>query len=97
MKDMSFEKALKELEETVEKLENGELSLDESLTLFEKGVQLTKFLRKELEKAEKKIDILLKDKEGKVKTEPFELTEEDKTSSDKTEGTDSGENNDLPF
>ena len=96
MGEMSFEEALKELEETVGKLEDGELSLDASLGLFEKGVKLTKFLRKELEKAEKKIDILLKDEEGKVEAKPFELQDEDSAAGE-SEESDSGENNDVPF
>lgn len=80
MSEMSFEKALGELEDIVEKLEKGGLALNESLTLFEKGVKLARFLRTELEKAEKKIDILLKDEKGKVKEKPFELEEEEHVS-----------------
>jgi exodeoxyribonuclease VII small subunit len=96
MGEKSFEEALQELEEIVGKLEGGELSLDASLELFETGVKLTKFLRKELEKAEKKIDILLKDEEGKMEAKPFELPEEEPVS-EETKDSDSGENNDLPF
>jgi exodeoxyribonuclease VII small subunit len=75
MTTLHFEKALAELEETVARLESGELSLDESLELFEKGVRLAKFLRGELDKAEKKIEVLLKDEEGGLKAEPFEAAE----------------------
>jgi exodeoxyribonuclease VII small subunit len=96
MGEMSFEEALKELEEIVGKLEDGELSLDASLGLFEKGVKLTKFLRNELEKAEKKIDILLKDDEGKIEAKPFELQDEAPAAVDPEES-DSGENEDIPF
>lgn len=96
MSEMSFEEALKELEEIVGKLEDGELSLDASLGLFEKGVKLTKFLKKELEKAEKKIDILLKDDEGKIEAKPFELQDEEPAVGDPEES-DSGENKDIPF
>lgn len=96
MGEMSFEEALKELEEIVGKLEDGELSLDASLGLFEKGVKLTKFLKKELEKAEKKIDILLKDDEGKIEAKPFELQDEEPAAGDPEES-DSGENKDIPF
>lgn len=96
MGEMSFEEALKELEEIVGKLEDGELSLDVSLGLFEKGVKLAKFLKKELEKAEKKIDILLKDDEGKIEAKPFELQDEEPATGD-PEDSDSGENKDIPF
>ncbi|MDH7513130.1 MAG: exodeoxyribonuclease VII small subunit [Clostridiales bacterium] len=73
MTALSFEKALADLEQIVEKLEKGGLSLNESLALFEKGVKLAKFLREELGKAEKKVEILLKDEKGEKKKEPFDL------------------------
>ncbi|MFQ6038056.1 MAG: exodeoxyribonuclease VII small subunit [Candidatus Aminicenantales bacterium] len=94
MAERSFEKALEELEKIVEKLEGGELSLSESLALFEKGVKLARFLREELEKAEKKIDILLKDEKGEVKPQPFELKEEGEAGREEES---SGEDEDLPF
>lgn len=71
MSELNFEKALQELEETVDKLEKGRTTLTESLNLFERGIQLAKYLRNELEKAEKKIEILLKDETGEMKTETF--------------------------
>jgi exodeoxyribonuclease VII small subunit len=70
---LSFEKALADLEGIVQKLEKGGLSLNESLALFEKGVKLAKFLREELGKAEKKVEILLKDEKGGLRKEPFDL------------------------
>jgi exodeoxyribonuclease VII small subunit len=102
MAEKSFEKALAELEDIVAKMEKGGLTLNESLSLFEKGVKLARFLREELEKAEKKTEILLKDEQGQMKAEPFELTqeepdrEEEKAAQD-NETPGSGENNDLPF
>ena len=57
---MNFEKALKELEEIANKLEEGELSLDESIRQFEKGMQLSRFCRQKLDEAEQKIEILQK-------------------------------------
>lgn len=97
MSEPSFEKALSELEGIVEKLEKGGLALNDSLSLFEKGVKLARFLREELEKAEKKIDILLKDEKGDIKKEAFELEEEEKTDSENEENPDREENNNLPF
>ncbi len=104
MADLSFEKALAELEDIVSKLEEGGLSLDESLSLFEKGVKRAKFLREELEKAEKKTEILLKDEDGKVKAEPFALNTEEESAEepqdsaeDKDESPEDGEDSDLPF
>ena len=75
-KDLNFEKALADLEQTVDKLEKGGLSLNESLGLFEKGVKLARFLREELDRAEKKVEILLKDEKGDVRREPFGLDDE---------------------
>jgi exodeoxyribonuclease VII small subunit len=72
----SFEKALTELEQIVDKLEKGGQSLNESLALFEKGVKLARFLRDELDRAEKKVEILLKDEKGTLKRKPFKLGEE---------------------
>jgi exodeoxyribonuclease VII small subunit len=71
MTPLNFEKALADLEATVDKLEKGGLSLNESLALFEKGVKLARYLREELGKAEKKVEILLKDEKGEVRAEPF--------------------------
>ncbi len=101
MKELNFEKALKELEATVEKLEQGNLSLDESLKFFEKGIKLAKFLRKELEKAEKKVEILLKDEEGNISAEPFDMDENDEKppedDEEDKEDPDNGGNEPLPF
>jgi len=76
MTSLSFEKALAELESIVQKLEKGGLSLNESLALFEKGVKLARSLREELGKAEKKVEILLKDEMGEIRKEPFDLDRE---------------------
>jgi exodeoxyribonuclease VII small subunit len=69
---LTFEKALAELEQIVAKLEKGGISLNESLALFEKGVKMSRFLRAELDKAERKVEILLKDEKGNLKPEDFE-------------------------
>ena len=84
-KDLDFEKALADLELTVDKLEKGGLSLTESLGLFEKGVKLARFLRDELDQAEKKIEILLKDEKGGLRREPFDVDDEDEDDEDEDE------------
>ena len=63
---------MKRLEEIVAKLEEGELTLDETLDLFEEGVKLSKFCMKKLQDAEKRIEILSKDENGKDSFQPFE-------------------------
>jgi len=71
-KQPKFEDALKELEVIIEELEGGELSLDESLERYERGVKALTACRKILAGAEKKIQLLLRTSEGELKTEPFE-------------------------
>lgn len=68
-KAFHFEKTLKRLETIVESLERENESLEKSLALFEEGVTLTEQLKKYLEEAEQKVRLLLKDAEGKFKTE----------------------------
>ena len=67
----SFEESLKKLESIVDKLEKGDLSLEDSLKLFEEGVGLSAACKKELEEAEGKVQILIKQRDGSLKTEPF--------------------------
>jgi exodeoxyribonuclease VII small subunit len=62
----SFEEAVKELEEIVEKLERGELSLDESLENFQRGVELSKYCSKRLDDVEKKISFLIENEKGEI-------------------------------
>ncbi|HYY25595.1 MAG TPA: exodeoxyribonuclease VII small subunit [Candidatus Udaeobacter sp.] len=68
-----FEVALEELEGIVEQLESGELSLEDSLAVFEKGVGLVKYCNQKLTEVEKKIEVLIKDKEGKLQLKALEL------------------------
>jgi len=96
MKNLSFEKALDELEKIVERLENEELTLEESLRLFEEGVKLARFLREELEKAEKKVEILLKDEAGELKPQPFDVEKRHELVENKEE-VNKKEDEDLPF
>src|SRR5947209_4856004 len=66
-----FEECIQRLEKIVQELEQGEVPLEKSLTLFEEGMQLSGSCRKELEEAEGKVEILLK-QNGKIQAEPFE-------------------------
>jgi len=66
-----FEECIHRLEKIVQELEKGDVPLEKSLTLFEEGMQLSTACRKELEEAEGKVEILLK-QNGKVQAEPFE-------------------------
>jgi exodeoxyribonuclease VII small subunit len=66
-----FEDCLERLEKIVQELEKGDVPLEKSLTLFEEGMQLSAACRKELEEAEGKVEILLK-QNGKLQAEVFE-------------------------
>ena len=70
-----FETALKKLEDIVRRLEGGSLSLDDSLKAFEEGVKHAAFCTKKLDEAERKVEVLLKRKDGSFSREPFEPEE----------------------
>lgn len=76
MAEKKFEAALARLEEIVKELESGDLPLDLSLKLFEEGIKLSRLCNKKLEEAERRVEILLKDKNGSVIAQPFEEEEE---------------------
>ena len=65
-----FETAMKELEQIVESMENDQLTLDESLKQFERGVELSRICQNDLKKAEQKVEQLVK-KHGELIIEPF--------------------------
>ncbi len=67
-----FEDALNKLEKIVSKLEEGDIPLEESLKLFEEGIRLSRFCNQKLDEAEKKVEILLKGKDGMLKAYPFD-------------------------
>jgi len=66
----SFESCLDELEKVVKELEAGDLPLERSLQLFERGMELSDACRKQLEEAETRVETLIR-KEGKIVAEPF--------------------------
>ncbi len=66
-----FEECLQRLEKIVDELERGDIPLEKALTLFEEGIQLSNSCRKELEEAEGKVEILLK-QNGKLQPEPYD-------------------------
>lgn len=67
-----FEDALNKLEKIVSKLEGGNIPLEESLKLFEEGIRLSRVCNQKLDEAEKKVEILLKGKDGMIKAYPFD-------------------------
>ena len=71
-KKEKFEDALEKLEKIVSQLEEGDISLEESLKLFEEGIRLSRFCNQKLDEAEKRVEILLKGKDGAMETEHFD-------------------------
>ncbi|HZV83032.1 MAG TPA: exodeoxyribonuclease VII small subunit [Geobacteraceae bacterium] len=66
-----FETSLKKLEDAVGRLESGELSLDDSLKVFEEGVKHAAICSRKLSEAEKKVELLLKQRDGSFTREEF--------------------------
>ncbi len=75
--EQKFEEAFQKLESIVKRLEDGNLSLEESLKAFEEGVRLSRFCSKKLDEAEKKVEILLKEGNGRLVPKAFTLGEEE--------------------
>ena len=74
-----FERSLAELEALVERLEHGDLPLEEALKAFERGVALTRYCQASLQAAQQKVEILLK-RSGQAQVEPFEEAGEEAAS-----------------
>ncbi len=74
MAKKTFETALVRLEQITEELEDGELSLENSLKKFDEGIKLAEFCNTKLNEAKAKVEILL-DKNGKLEKSPFEKTD----------------------
>jgi len=68
---LKFDTALSRLEATVQSLEAGDLPLEEALKVFEEGIRLSKSCLKTLEETERKVEILVEGKNGKMKPQPF--------------------------
>ena len=76
MAEKRFEQAMKRLEKIVQSLEGGELSLEDAIKVFEEGMKLAKFCTNKLEETEKRVSLLVQEREGKHTQVPFEGEEE---------------------
>lgn len=79
MGEKKFEEAMERLEEIVQSLESSDLSLEDSLAVFEEGVKLISFCSKKLEEAEEKVNILVKEGDGKYTHQPFDMESKEET------------------
>ena len=75
-KPKTFESSLEELERIVRELEQGELTLEKSLELFEQGVKLSRACQERLNEAERRIEILTRDNQGRPTIRPFDAGNE---------------------
>jgi exodeoxyribonuclease VII small subunit len=73
---VKFEQAMARLETIVNELEKGDLPLDDSLRIFEEGIRLSKTCLKMLEEAERKVEILVQEKDGRRRLQAFSVTDE---------------------
>lgn len=71
MAKLTFEKAMKKLEQIVHELESGDQPIEKALIKFEEGVQLSKLCSEKLEETEKRVTILLQDQQGNISEKPF--------------------------
>jgi exodeoxyribonuclease VII small subunit len=71
---LDFEQALRELESVVERLERGDLPLEEALRVFERGVDLTRQCQGALKSAQQRVDALMK-RNGELEPEPFSVSD----------------------
>jgi exodeoxyribonuclease VII small subunit len=79
MSKNNFENAMKRLEEIVQDLESGDLSLEESLNVFEEGMRLIKFCSEKLEEVDQRVTMLVKDADGKPVKQPFDFEKREET------------------
>jgi exodeoxyribonuclease VII small subunit len=78
---VKFEQAMARLEAIVGELEKGDLPLDESLKIFEEGIRLSKNCLKVLEEAERKVEVLVQDKNGKKQLRAYSSDDDDRQDS----------------
>jgi exodeoxyribonuclease VII small subunit len=76
-KARKFEDELKDLETIVNQIDSGELTLEESITAFERGVALVKALNSKLDEVERKVELLTRSAGGELRTAPFENSSDD--------------------
>ena len=74
-----FEENFKKLEQVVNRLENGDLPLEDAVKLFEEGMRLSRLCSERLSEVQKKVEILLKKEDGDLQPHPFSIDEEQDT------------------
>lgn len=96
-KEIKFETAMKRLEQIVTELEKEDLDLEKSLALFEEGIRMSRICSRHLDQAEKKIEKLIREKEGELKTESFSPSGGEEAFDENDNPEPSSEDDDVPF
>ena len=76
MAKLSFEKAMEQLEQIVQEMESGELTLENALKKFEEGIRLSRYCTRKLEDTEKKITLLMEQADGSISEAPFDVDDD---------------------
>jgi exodeoxyribonuclease VII small subunit len=91
-----FEDELKDLEGIVAQIDSGELSLEDSITAFERGVGLVRSLNQKLDEVERKVELLMRNAQGELKTTPYDATAAKAESGQQDDGH-KKDDEDVPF
>jgi exodeoxyribonuclease VII small subunit len=89
-KELKFEESLERLETIVQEMESGDLALEDILKKYEEGNKLINFCASKLNDAEKRIEILMKDKKGSLSLDEFDLDNEEESKEEKNGTSDKG-------
>ncbi len=84
-KNKRFEDEVKDLETIINQIDSGELTLEESITAFERGVALVKSLNQRLDEVQSKVEMLTRDAEGQLQSSPLDLEIRDRQPSNRDE------------
>lgn len=76
--EKKFEDELKDLEAVVARIDSGDLSLEESIQAFERGIGLVRVLNHKLDEIEKKVEVLVRNAQGELRTTPYQNPAEEK-------------------
>jgi exodeoxyribonuclease VII small subunit len=92
-----FEDELKDLEGIVAQIDSGELSLEDSIAAFERGVGLVRALNQKLDEVERKVELLMRNAQGELKTTPYDPAAAGPESSGSGENDRKKADEDIPF
>jgi exodeoxyribonuclease VII small subunit len=91
-----FEDELKDLEGIVGQIDSGELSLEDSITAFERGVGLVRSLNQKLDEVERKVELLMRNAQGELKTSPYDAAAAS-TETGRKDDAHNKDDEDIPF